>query len=126
MAKRMVDARDKLIEITALIAALDPPIWGIALRLDDRLAPPAGSMTLVERSKARYLVPMLKAAAASRAFVIDPFDPIRTEQRMLDAFMKAVDTFDAKHGKSKLAARKQLEKEGIITKSGKLTRRYGG
>ena len=28
MAKRMVDARDKLIEITALIAALDPPIWG--------------------------------------------------------------------------------------------------
>ena len=45
---------------------------------------------------------------------------------MLDAFMKAADMFDAKHGKSKLAARKQLEKEGIITKSGKLTRRYGG
>ena len=83
-------------------------------------------MTLVEASKARYVVPMPKAAAASRAFAIDPFDPIRSEQRMLATFMKAADTFDAKHGKSKLTARKQLEKEGIITKTGKLTRHYGG
>lgn len=68
---------------------------------------------------------MLKAATMSRALAFDPFDPIGSEQRMLATFMKAADTFDAKHGKSKVAARKQLVKEGIITKSGKLTKRYG-
>lgn len=45
---------------------------------------------------------------------------------MLDAFLAAADAFDAKHGRSREAARKQLQKEGIITKAGRLTRRYGG
>jgi hypothetical protein len=45
---------------------------------------------------------------------------------MLAAFMTAADAFDAKHARSKKAAREQLRKEGIITKSGNLTKRYGG
>lgn len=60
------------------------------------------------------------------AVAYDPFDPIRSERRMLAAFKKAADRFDAKHGQSKAAARRQLRKEGIITSTGKLTKRYGG
>ena len=56
---------------------------------------------------------------------VDPFDPIGSGQRVLDAFLKAADRFDEKHGKSKIAALRQLHKEGILTKKGNLTRRYG-
>jgi len=54
------------------------------------------------------------------------FDPIGTEMRMRDAFMKAADAFDKKHTKTKTAALAQLRKEGVLTRSGKLTKRYGG
>ena len=73
----------------------------------------------------RYLQLMPRTAPSKRVVTVDPFDPIRSERRMLDVFMKAADTFDAKHSKSKETARKQLQKEGIITSSGKLTRHYG-
>jgi hypothetical protein len=69
---------------------------------------------------------MPKTVTRKLAFAFNPFDPIRSEQRMLDVFMKAADAFDAKHGKSKAAARKQLVKEGVITKAGNLTKRFGG
>ena len=42
----------------------------------------------------------------------------------LHAFMAAADAFDQKHGRSKSAAHKQLVKEGVLTKSGRLTARY--
>jgi len=45
---------------------------------------------------------------------------------MLQAFMKVADKFDAKHGRSTATAHRQLEKEGIVTPSGRLTRRFGG
>jgi hypothetical protein len=69
---------------------------------------------------------MSSPAARKSALILDPFDPIGSERRMLRAFMKAADAFDAKHGRSRAAARKQLQKEGIITKSGRLTKRFGG
>jgi hypothetical protein len=81
---------------------------------------------LVRAEAACYLPIMPKPAGTKPAPAFDPFDPIGSEQRMLDAFLKAADSFDAKHGRSKAAARKQLHKEGIITKAGNLTRRYGG
>jgi hypothetical protein len=69
---------------------------------------------------------MSKAAARKVPIAFDPFDPFGSEQRMIDAFMRAANRFDAKHAKSRTAARKQLQKEGILTKSGNLTKRYGG
>lgn len=54
------------------------------------------------------------------------FDPIGSEVRMFDAFLKAADAFDKKHTRSKKAARAQLVKEGVITPTGRLTKRFGG
>ena len=81
---------------------------------------------LVELAAKRYLRPMPNDAPGKATFAFDPFDPIRSERRMLDTFMKAADIFDAKHSKSKAAAQRQLRKEGVITKSGRLTKRFGG
>ena len=50
----------------------------------------------------------------------DPTGPARTT---LALFMTAADSFDAKHA-TPAAARRQLEREGIITKSGRLTKRF--
>ncbi|MFL9827128.1 hypothetical protein [Rhodoplanes sp. SY1] len=58
--------------------------------------------------------------------VLDPFDPFRSEERVLNRFLEAADRFDAKHGRTKAAARRQLEKEGVVTRSGRLTKRFGG
>ncbi|MCB2100947.1 MAG: hypothetical protein KDE22_08770 [Rhodobacterales bacterium] len=44
----------------------------------------------------------------------------------VEAFRDAAERFTKKTTASKKAARAQLVKEGIITKSGKLTPRYGG
>jgi hypothetical protein len=68
----------------------------------------------------------MRRTSKKTALNIDPFDPIGSEQRMLDVFLKAADQFDKKHGQSKEAALRQLRKEGIVTKSGKLTKHYGG
>lgn len=68
----------------------------------------------------------MQRVAKKSSFTFNPFDPIRSEQRMLDVFFRAADTFDQKHSRSKAAALKQLYKEGIVTKSGNLTKRYGG
>jgi hypothetical protein len=57
---------------------------------------------------------------------VNPFDPIGSEQKLLSVFLAAADKFDHKHGRTKQAARKQMIKEGIITKSGNLTKHYGG
>ncbi len=45
---------------------------------------------------------------------------------ILRRFLEAADSFDARHGTSPQAAREQLRREGIITPSGRLTKRYGG
>lgn len=55
-----------------------------------------------------------------------PLNPIVSEERLLAAFMTAADAFDEKHTRSREAARAQLRKEGIITPSGRLTKRFGG
>ncbi|MEO5335430.1 MAG: hypothetical protein H7841_00855 [Magnetospirillum sp. WYHS-4] len=47
-------------------------------------------------------------------------------QADVDAFAEAARKFTAKHTKTKASALKILQKEGLITKSGKLTKRYGG
>jgi len=54
------------------------------------------------------------------------FDPIGSEARLIAAFLKAADKFDAKHSRTKAAARRQLIKEGILTPTGRLSKRYGG
>ncbi|EJW11735.1 hypothetical protein A33M_2803 [Rhodovulum sp. PH10] len=63
---------------------------------------------------------------SARATTSDPFDPIRSERDRLCVFLKAADAFDARHARSKDTAQRQLEKEGIVTRSGKLTKRFGG
>jgi len=81
---------------------------------------------LVLEAASRYSGSMPRRATPNSVFAFNPFDPIRSEQRMLRVFMEAADNFDAKHGSSKAAARKQLLKEGVITKAGHLTKRFGG
>lgn len=57
---------------------------------------------------------------------VNPFDPIGSERKLLSVFLVAADKFDHKHGRTKNAARRQMIKEGILTKSGNLTKHYGG
>lgn len=49
-----------------------------------------------------------------------------SEKEQLKAMEKAFEAFNKKHTRSKEAARKQLQKEGILTPSGRLTKNYGG
>jgi len=63
---------------------------------------------------------------AAPPLAIDFRDPLGSEARMLAAFLKAADRFDDKHGRSEAAARRQLMKEGVVTKTGRLTKRFGG
>lgn len=57
---------------------------------------------------------------------VNPFDPIGSERNLLSVFLVAAKKFDNKHGRTKDAARRQMIKEGILTKSGNLTKHYGG
>lgn len=66
------------------------------------------------------------AKKSSKVLAVDPFSPFESERQLLDRLMAAADRFDAKHTRSKEAALKQLQKEGVLTKAGRLTRRYGG
>lgn len=69
------------------------------------------------------------AKSANRAVApvaVDFRDPLGSEAKILAAFLKAADRFDDKHGRSEAAARRQLMKEGVITKTGRLTKRFGG
>lgn len=63
---------------------------------------------------------------SNKAVVVDPFNPFPSERELLRRFMEGADRFDAKHTRSKDAALKQLQKEGVLTKTGRLTQRYGG
>lgn len=65
-------------------------------------------------------------AKKARTVQINPFDPFVSEQRALEDFMKAAKAFDKKHNRSKATATRQLQKEGMLTRSGKLSRNYGG
>lgn len=65
-------------------------------------------------------------SSAAKTVAFSAFQQIRNERRMLAEFLKAADRFDRKHARSKEAASAQLQREGIITKSGRLTKRYGG
>jgi hypothetical protein len=62
----------------------------------------------------------------NKVVVVDPFNPFLSERELLQRFMAGADKFDAKHTRSKEAALKQLQKEGVLTKTGRLTQRYGG
>lgn len=61
-----------------------------------------------------------------RRIEFDPFESVQAEKKVLGRFMKAAEMFDKKHGRSKNTATEQLRKEGIVTKTGRLTKRYGG
>lgn len=54
------------------------------------------------------------------------FDPIGEGHDVVRDFMKAADAFDKKMRADKEMARKFMVEHGFITKSGKLTKRYGG
>ena len=67
----------------------------------------------------------MSSVGKKRAVSVDPFDPIGSERRLLDVFLAAADRFDQKHGRTKVLARRQMVKEGILTPSGRLTKHYG-
>lgn len=64
--------------------------------------------------------------SAVQPVAIDFRDPLGNDAKIFAAFLKAADRFDDKHGRSEAAARRQLIKEGVITKTGRLTKRFGG
>lgn len=51
---------------------------------------------------------------------------IESDELFLAAFEKAANAFDKKHTRTKSAARKQLTKEKVLTRSGHISRLYGG
>jgi hypothetical protein len=47
-----------------------------------------------------------------------------SSREAFEQFCKAADAFDAKYGRSRAAARRIMVAEGLITKSGRLTKHY--
>lgn len=64
--------------------------------------------------------------SAKRTRYPNLFDPIGEGHDMVQDFMKAADDFDRKMLADKKKARKFMIEQGFITKSGRLTKRYGG
>ncbi|MDK9721420.1 MAG: hypothetical protein OEL53_09585 [Rhodospirillales bacterium] len=53
-------------------------------------------------------------------------DPLKGEEEFIVSFKKAAAAFSKKHAATKETARKQLIKEGFLTKKGNLSKLYYG